>query len=89
MQLTQTSPFTELLSIRDLDERDLVLRAKCHNQLLVCLLFASLVEDAHVCLATIEGLAGFAESTGETVVDESNFEDTLQGIEDGHLALAG
>jgi hypothetical protein len=66
-----------------------VLRAKSHDQLLVCLLLASFVEDAHVCLATIEGLAGFAKPTGETVVDESDLENTLQGLEDGHLALAG
>jgi hypothetical protein len=87
-KLTETSPFTKLLSIGNLDERDLVLRAQGHDQLLVRLFLASFVEDAHVSLTPIEGLAGFAETTGETVVDECDLEDTLQGLENGHLAFA-
>ena len=32
-------------------------------------------------LALIEGLGGFAETTGETIVNESGLQDLLQGYE--------
>ena len=89
MPHTKTRPLAKLLSIRHLDQWDLVLRAQRHHELLVGLLLACLVQHAHVRLSSIEGLAGFAETTCETVVDESDLEDTLQSVEDGHLALAG
>lgn len=76
-----------MLSVRNLDQRDLVLAAEGNNQLLVCLLLASLVEDTHVSLASVEGLGGFTEPAGETVVHESGLENTLQGVENGHLTL--
>lgn len=72
----QSSPFAELLAIRHLDERDFVLRAQRNDELLVGLLLACFVQDAHMSLATVECFAGFAEATGETVMDEGNFEDT-------------
>jgi hypothetical protein len=86
---TETSPLAELLAIRDLDERDLVLAAKRHNELLVCLLLACLVEHAHVRLATVERLARLAQTARKTVVDERELEDTLERLEHAHLALAG
>jgi hypothetical protein len=66
-----------------------VLAAKRHNQLLVRLLLARLVEHTHVRLATIERLAGLTQTARETVVDESELEYTLERLEDAHLALAG
>ena len=89
MKLTETSPLAELLAVGDLDQRDLVLAAESDDQLLVGLLLASLVEDAHVSLATVKGLGGLTETAGKTVVDESELEDTLEGLEDRHLALSG
>lgn len=86
-QLTQTSPLAQLLSVGDLDQGDLVLRAERNHQLLVCLLLASLVQDAHVCLASVESLGRFAQTTGKTVVHERKLEDALEGIENGHLSL--
>lgn len=86
---TETSPLAELLSVGDLDERDLVLAAKSNNELLVGLLLASLVQDAHVGLATVEGLAGLAQTAGESVVDQSDLEDSLEGVQDGHAAGSG
>lgn len=83
---TETSPLAELLAVGDLDERDLVLAAESDNELLVGLLLASLVEDAHVGLAAVEGLAGLTETTGETVVDQGDLENTLEGVEDRHAA---
>jgi len=80
----ETGPLAEELSIRHLDERDLVLRAQSDDELLVGLLLASLVQDTHVCLATIEGFGCLAQASGETIVDEGEFEDTFQGIKDGH-----
>jgi hypothetical protein len=85
---TETGPLAELLAIRNLDEGDLVLRAKRNNKLLVCLLFACLVQDTHVCLATVEGLGGLAQTAGKSVVDESELENALERLKDGHLALA-
>lgn len=86
--LTQTSPLAQLLAIRHLDQGNLVLGAKRNNQLLVGLLLARLVEDAHVGLATVERLAGLAETAGEPVVDERELEDALERLEHAHLALA-
>jgi hypothetical protein len=85
---TETDPLAEHLSIGDLDEGDLVLGAQSNDELLVGLLLAALVENTHVGLAAVEGLGGLAETTGKTVVDQSNAEDTLQSIEDGHLAAS-
>ncbi len=85
---TQTSPLAKLLAVWNLDQRNLVLRAERNHELLVRLLFACLVQDAHVCLAAVESLGGFAETTCETIVDESEFEDTFQSLEHAHLALA-
>jgi hypothetical protein len=65
-----------------------VLAAKRNNKLLVGLLLACLVQDAHVCLATVEGLGGLTQAAGESVVDESELENTLERLKDGHLALA-
>jgi hypothetical protein len=64
-----------------------VLRAQGHNKLLVGLLLASLVEDAHVCLATIESLGGFAQTAGKTIVHKRELENALQRIENRHLSL--
>jgi hypothetical protein len=86
---TQTSPLAELLAIGNLDERDLVLAAERDDELLVRLLLARLVEDAHVSLAAIERLAGLAQTARKTVVDERELEDALERLEDAHLALAG
>lgn len=89
VQHTETSPLAELLAIRDLDERDVVLAAESDDELLVGLLLACLVQDAHVGLSTVEGLACLAQTAGETVVDEGDLEDSLEGIEDGHAAALG
>jgi hypothetical protein len=66
-----------------------VLIAESNDQLLVGLLLAVLVQDAHVSLATVQSLGGFTETAGETVVHESELENTLQGVQNGHLALGG
>ena len=85
-KLTETSPLAELLAVRDLDQRDLVLAAESDNELLVGLLLASLVEDAHVGLATVKGLGGLTETAGKTVVDEGDLEHALERVEDRHAA---
>jgi hypothetical protein len=82
---TEANPLAEHLSIGNLDERDLVLRAESDNELLVGLLLAALVENTHVGLTAVEGLSGLAETTGKTVVDQGNAKDTLESIEDRHL----
>lgn len=85
---TEADPLAEHLSIGDLDEGDLVLGAESDNKLLVGLLLATLVEDTHVSLTAVEGLGSLTQTTGKTVVDQGDAEDTLQSIEDGHLAGA-
>lgn len=85
---TETDPLAEHLSVRNLDQGDLVLGAQSDNELLVSLLLATLVEDTHVSLTAVESLGGLTETTGKTIVDEGDAQDTLQSIEDGHLAGA-
>jgi hypothetical protein len=65
-----------------------VLAAQSNHKLLVRLLLAVLVKDTHVCLATVESLGGFTETAGESVVDKGELENSLQGVDDGHLATA-
>ena len=71
----QAGPLAQHLSIRHLNQGDLVFRAKSNDEFLVGFFFTRFVEDAHVCLTAIEGFAGFTEATSETVVDEGEFED--------------
>ena len=66
-----------------------MLRAERNNELLVGLLLASLVEDAHVSLAAVEGLGSLTETAGKTIVDERELQHALESLKDGHLALAG
>lgn len=66
-----------------------MLGAQRDDQLLVGLLLACLVEDAHVRLSSVEGLGGFAQAAGETVVHERQLQDALERVEDRHLACAG
>ena len=65
-----------------------MLGAQSNNELLVRLLLAALVQDTHVGLAAVQGLGGLAQTTGKTVVDQGDAQDTLQSVEDGHLAGA-
>jgi hypothetical protein len=64
-----------------------VLVAESDDELLVSLLLAVLVQNTHVGLSSVEGLGGFAETTGETVVHEGELKGTLEGVENGHLTL--
>lgn len=66
-----------------------MLGTKSLDELLVGILVAVLVENAHVGLAAVEGLGGLTESAGKAVVDEGVAENTLKGILDRHLSLGG
>lgn len=72
----EAGPLAEHLAVGDLDQRDLVLGAQGDDELLVRLLLARLVQHAHVRLATVEGLGGFAQAAGQAVVDERKLEDS-------------
>ena len=63
-----------------------MLAAQRHDQLLVRLLLARLVEHAHVGLATVERLARFAQTAGQAVVDERRLQDALERVEHRHAA---
>jgi hypothetical protein len=77
-----------LLSVRNLDQRNLVLGAESDDELLVCLLLAGLVQDAHVGGLSVQVLGCLAETTGKTIVDESNLQNSLKSLEDGELSLS-
>ena len=66
-----------------------MLVAESDNKLLVGLLLAVLVQDTHVSLATVKSLGSLTETTGKTVVHERELQDTLESVENGHLALRG
>ncbi|KAJ6258397.1 hypothetical protein Dda_6437 [Drechslerella dactyloides] len=85
----ETGPLAELLAVANLDQRNLMLRAQRLDQLLVGLLLAVLVQDAHVRLAAVERLAGLAQAAGEAVVDEGVAEDALECVFDGHGTFGG
>lgn len=64
-----------------------MLVAQGNDQLLVGLLLARLVEDAHVRLAAVEGLGSLAEAARKTVVHQSQLQDALERVLDRQLAL--
>jgi hypothetical protein len=41
-----------------------------------------------VCLAAVESLGGLTKTAGKSVVDESELQNALESLKDGHLALA-
>ena len=77
IDLAETSPGTQDLGVTDFDEVDLVLSAESLDELDVLCLSASLDENAKMGLAFVEGLSTLAETTSETVVDESVLQDLL------------
>lgn len=86
---TETGPLAKLLAILNLDQGNLMLITEGGNKLLVGILLAVLVQDTHVSLATVESLGSLAETAGEAVVHESQLQNTLEGVQNGHLALGG
>ena len=77
VDLAETSPGAKHLRVSDLDQVDLVLRAEGLDKLDVLGLSARLDEDAQVRLALVKRLRALAETTSETVVDESVLQDLL------------
>jgi hypothetical protein len=77
----QPSPLAQHLSVRHLDEGNLVFRAKGDNEFLVCFFLAAFVQDTHMCLATVKGLASFPQATRETIMDKGEFEDACVRID--------
>lgn len=68
VNLAQTSPSTEHLSVSDLDQVDVVLGAQRDNKLNVLGLCAGLDKDAKVRLTLVERLGSLSETTGKSVV---------------------
>lgn len=81
--LTQAGPLPQHFPVGHLDQRDPVLPAQRHHQLLVGLLLAPFVQHAHVRLAPVERFGGFAEAAGEAVVDEGELQGAFEGFEGG------
>lgn len=78
VDLAETSPGTQGLGVRDLEEVDLVLVAKSLDKLDVLLLGAGLDEDTEVSLTSVEGLGALSETSGKSIVDEGLLEDLLR-----------
>ena len=77
VDLAETGPGTEDLGVTDLDEVDLVLGAEGFDEAEVLCFGAGLDEDAEMGLAFVEGLGGFTETAGKSVVDESVLQNLL------------
>ena len=88
-KLTKAGPLAKLLAIRHLDQGDFMLRAQRDDELLICFLLARLVQHAHVRLPSVQRLGRLPEPAREAVVHERKLENTLQRVQDGHLALGG
>jgi hypothetical protein len=80
IKYAESSPFSQLFSVRYFDQGDLVFGAQCNDKFLVCFFLATFVQDAHMCLAAIKCFGGFAKTTGETIVNKSKFEDTCENV---------
>ncbi len=52
--------------------------AERDDEFFVCFFLTSFVQNAHMCLATIESFGGFAKAASETIVDEGKFEDAWE-----------
>lgn len=89
VDLAETSPGTQDLSVGDLDEVDLVLGTESFNELDVFSLSAGFDQDAEVGCSTVESLCAFSQSTSKTVVVESVLEDLLESFFNRHLACWG
>jgi hypothetical protein len=63
-----------------------MLSTQRHYQLLIRLLLARLVQHTHMRLTSVKRFGGFAQTPREAIVDECDFEHTLQGIENAHPA---
>lgn len=89
VDLAETNPLTELVTIGNLQELDLVFSAQGLDKTDVFLLFAGLGEDTQVGLTAIQGLDGLTETTGKTVVDHGTTEDLDEGGFSGDLSDNG
>jgi hypothetical protein len=89
VNLAETNPLTELVTIGNLQELDLVLSAQGLDETDVLLLFAGLSEDTQMGLTAIQGLDGLTETTGKTVVDHGATEDLDEGRFSGDLSNNG
>ena len=89
VNLAETSPCSEGLGVRNLEEVDLVLRAESLDELDVLLFTASLDQHTEVGLATVESLGALAETTSKTVVNQSLLKDFLKSIFDAQTTSLG
>jgi hypothetical protein len=80
IDLAQTGPGAQHLGVTNLDEVDLVLGAEGFDELDVLGLCAGLDKDAKMSLALVQGLGALAQTAGETVVNESVFQNLLEWV---------
>jgi hypothetical protein len=82
VKLAQSSPLTELLGIRNLDQRNLLFGfvAQSLDQSNVRLLSDSIAENTDLGLSRRQGLGGFSQSSSKTIVDKSLLENSFKGV---------
>lgn len=82
VELGKTNPFTELLGVRDLDERnvDIAFTAETFNELDVGFFSDRVAENAHNSVSGGKSLGSRLETTGKTVVSKGNAQGRLEGI---------
>ena len=69
VDLAETSPCTENLSVSNFDQIDLMLGAESLDEFDVLGLCASFYKDAKMSLTLVESFCAFAETTSQTIVD--------------------
>lgn len=91
VELAKTSPLTELLSVGELDKRDVLfwLLAESLDKSKVGFLGDGVDENTEVGLTGRKSLGSLSETTGKTVVDKGLSQDTTEGVLDGHLSSWG
>ena len=79
VDFAEASPGAEDFRVSNLDEVDFVLGAEGFDKFEVFCLGVGFDEDAKVSLALVQCLGALAETTSESIVDESVLQDLLRG----------
>merc|ERR1711991_6008 len=84
VELAETDPLAELLTVSHLHQGHVALLAKGLNQAHVGGVLARRSENAQASLAAVQELSALAEATHDTVVVEGLLEHTLDGVHERH-----
>ena len=88
VSLEETEPFSQLSSLRDVDEWDSVLGGESFYQFLVFLLFAVFSEEDELSFLPVNGFDDFVQTVDESVVDLGLLDDLWEFSIDGLLSFS-